>query len=379
MIRVESCSTAVFSTFIFKHTAPTMARINCFQTALATIVAFAGVARSQAAITSCPTQVKTSTASSGKSYAVCASTDFRGPSDQVLQDVTSVQACIQMCDAQGGQCVRAVYDTENAICHFKSNQAGALTWVQDSQFSAIVSSASRAGAGAGAGTGAPAPVNPGTGASGAALSQCPSGDQSLNTVTGAQFLICENTDFRGDSASVTNAASTESCAELCSQTASCTNAVFDKVNSECHVKGDPTTTSLTWVQDQQFDVIRLNMGGLGGGFAGGGGTGAGFAPPPATAPAPAAPPKQDPDPDVDPALIGFLLGGLGAPPPPPPQAPPPGFGTPPPTAPPPGFGAPPPTGPPPGLFGLPFVKREGSGSGDAKTSQERRVARKFVA
>lgn len=362
-----------------------MARFHTLQTALAAFVAFAGVARSQAAITSCPTQVRTSTAPSGKSYSVCASTDFRGPSDQVLQDVNTLQACIQMCDAQGGQCVRAVYDTGNAICHFKSNQAGALTWVQDSQFSAIVSSASRAG---GAGQGAPPPANPGTGATGAALSQCPTGDQALNTVTGAQFLICENTDFRGDSASVTGAASTESCAELCSQTATCTNAVFDKVNSECHVKGDAATTSLTWVQDQQFDVIRLNMGGLGGGFAGGGGgggTGGGFAPPPATAPAPkpapkpAAPPKQDPDPDVDPALIGFLLGGLAPPPAPPPQqVPPPGFGPPPPTTAPPGFGAPPPTAPPPGLFGLPFVKREDSGSSEAKT-RERKVARKFVA
>lgn len=352
-----------------------MARLLSFQTAFAAFVAFAGVARAQAAITSCPTQVRTSTASSGNSYSVCASTDYRGPSDQVLQDVGSVQACIQMCDAQGGQCVRAVYDNENAICHFKSNQAGALTWVQDSQFSTIVSSKSRAGAGTGTGTGtgqgAPPPANPGTGASGAALSRCPTGDQSLNTVTGAQFLICENTDFRGDSASVTNAASTESCAELCSRTATCTNAVFDKVNSECHVKGDPTSTSLTWVQDQQFDVIRLNMGGLGAGA--GSGTGGGFAPPPATAPksapkpapakpapAPApAPPQQDPD--VDPALIGFLLGGLGAPPPPAPQqAPPPGFGAPPTTA-------PPPTGPPPGFFGIPFVKREG------------KVPRKFVA
>ncbi|KAK7700270.1 hypothetical protein SLS64_011083 [Diaporthe eres] len=356
-----------------------MARFHSFQTALAAFVAFAGIARSQTAITSCPTQVRTSTASSGKSYSVCASTDFRGPSDQVLQDVGSVQACIQMCDAQGGQCVRAVYDNENAICHFKSNQAGALTWVQDSQFSTIVSSNSRTGAG----QGAPPPANPGTGASGAALAQCPTGDQALNTVTGSQFLICENTDFRGDSASVTSAASTESCAELCSQTVTCTNAVFDKVNSQCHVKGDPTTTSLTWVRDQQFDVIRLNMGGLGAGA--GVGTGGGFAPPPATAPAtaprpaPAAPQKQDPDPDVDPALIGFLLGGLGAPPPPQ-QAPPPGFGAPPPTtAPPPGFGAPPPTGPPPGFFGVPFVKREDSGNSDAKTLRERKVARKFVA
>lgn len=348
-----------------------MARCNIFQTALATTAALVGLALCQTPITSCPSQVRTVSSSSGASYAVCASTDYRGPSDQVLQDVGTLQACVQMCDAQGGQCVRAVYDNENAICHFKSNQPGALTWVQDSQFSTIVKSTSRTGAG----QGAPPPANPGTGATGAALSQCPSGDQALNTVTGAQFLICENTDFRGDSASVTGAASTESCAELCAQTATCTNAVFDKVNSECHVKGDAATTSLTWVQDQQFDVIRLNMGGLGGGFAGGGG-GGGFAPPPATAPAfapaPAAPPKQDPDPDVDPALIGFLLGGLAPPPPPAtPQAPPPGFGAPPPTA--------PPTGPPPGFFGIPFAKRESSGGPPAKTPRGRRVARRFVA
>lgn len=352
-----------------------MTRCNIFQTALATTAALARLALCQTAITSCPSQVRTVSSSSGASYAVCASTDYRGPSDQVLQDVGTLQACVQMCDAQGGQCVRAVYDNENAICHFKSNQPGALTWVQDSQFSTIVKSASRTGAG----QGAPPPANPGTGATGAALSQCPSGDQALNTVTGAQFLICENTDFRGDSASVTGAASTESCAELCAQTATCTNAVFDKVNSECHVKGDAATTSLTWVQDQQFDVIRLNMGGLGGGFAGGGGGGGGggFAPPPASAPAfapapapaPAAPPKQDPDPDVDPALIGFLLGGL-APPPPQPATP---------QAPPPGFGAPPPTGPPPGFFGIPFAKRESSGGAHAKTPRGRRVARRFVA
>lgn len=368
-----------------------MARFHSLQTALAAFVAFAGVAQSQAPITSCPTQVKTSTAPSGKSYSVCASTDYRGPSAQVLQDVSTLQACIQKCDASGGSCVRAVYDNENAICHFKSNQAGALTWVQDSQFSTIVSSTSRAG---GTGQGAPPPANPGTGATGAALTRCPTGDQSLNTVTGAQFLICQNTDFRGDSASVTPAASTESCAELCSQTATCMNAVFDKVNSQCHVKADPRTTTLTWVQDSTFDVIRLNMGALGGGVAGGGGgagTGGGFVPPPATAPAPAAPPKQDPDPDVDPALIGFLLGGLGAPPPPqqapPPKQQPPPKQPPPPTAPPPGFPgfgappttAPPPTAPPPGFFGIPFVKREDPDSLDVKTSRDGKVARKFVA
>lgn len=338
-----------------------MTRCNLLQRALATIFAFAGLALSQTSITSCPSQVRTVSSPSGASYAVCASTDYRGPSDQVLQDVGSLQACVQMCDAQGGQCVRAVYDNENAICHFKSNQPGALTWVQDGQFSTIVKSASRTGAG----QGAPPPANPGTGAAGAALSQCPSGDQALNTVTGAQFLICENTDFRGDSASVTGAASTESCAELCAQTATCTNAVFDKVNSECHVKGDPATTSLTWVRDQQFDVIRLNMGG----FAGGGG--GGLAPPPATAPAfvpaPAAPPKQEPDPDVDPALIGFLLGGLA--PPPAPQGPPPGFIGPPPA------GTPP--GPPPGFFGIPFAKRELSS--DVRNKLRGKLARNFVA
>ncbi|KAL1851726.1 hypothetical protein Daus18300_012411 [Diaporthe australafricana] len=346
-----------------------MARFNIIQTALVTIAALAGVVVSQTPITACPTQVRTSTATSGKSYSVCANTDFEGPSDQVLQDVGSVQACIQMCDAQGGQCVRAVYDNDNAICHFKSNQAGALTWVQNTQFSTIVSSNTRAGTGAGQGAPPPPPVNPGTGAgSGAALAQCPSGDQALNTVSGAQFLICEDTDFRGDSASVTPSASTQSCAQLCSQTATCTNAVFDKVNSECHVKGDATTTSLTWVQDQQFDVIRLNMGALGGA-----GTGAGFAPTPAPArqPAPAPPPKQDPDP----ALIGFLIGaGLGGAPPPAAPPPPPGFFG----APAPAPAAPPP--PPPGFFGLPFVKREGSGStGGSERSRGRLVARKFVA
>ncbi|KAG8159117.1 hypothetical protein KVR01_010778 [Diaporthe batatas] len=357
-----------------------MTRCHFLQKALATIAAFAGLALSQASITSCPSQVRTVSGPSGASYAICASTDYRGPSDQVLQDVGTLQACVQMCDAQGGQCVRAVYDNENAICHFKSNQPGALTWVQDSQFSTIVKSASRAGAG----QGAPPPANPATGTAGAALSQCPSGDKALNTITGAQFLICENTDFRGDSASVTGAASTESCAELCAQTATCTNAVFDKVNSECHVKGDPTTTSLTWVQDQQFDVIRLNMGGLGGGG------GSGFAPPPATppafVPAPApAPPKQDPGPDVDPALIGFLLGGLGAPRPPPaapPQGPPPGFVGPPPAGPPPpGFPppGPPPAGPPPaGFFGIPFAKRELSSDEHNKKSRGK-MARNFVA
>ncbi|KAK2609839.1 hypothetical protein N8I77_003316 [Diaporthe amygdali] len=358
-----------------------MARFNSFHTAFATIVAFAGVVASQTPITSCPTQVKTSTGSSGASYAICAGTDYRGPSAQVLQDVGTIQQCVQMCDAQKGTCVRAVYDNENAICHFKSNQAGALTWVQDSQFSTIVSGGSRAGAGAG--QGAPPPTNPGTGSTGTALAQCPTGDQALNTVTGAQFLICQNTDFRGDSASITPAASTESCAELCSQTAACTNAVFDKTNSECHVKADPTTTTLTWVRDQQFDVIRLNMGALGGGASTGG---AGFVPtpaapakqpppkqPPPKQPAPAPQPKQNPDPSVDPALIGFLLGGLGAPPPPqqppPQQAPPPGFATPP----------PPTTAPPPGFFGIPFIKRESSVSENAGKPRERRVARKFVA
>lgn len=89
-----------------------------------------------AAITQCPTTPTTYTGPGGAKYAICTATDYVGPSDQILGNIATVKACAQACD-QNGNCLKAVYDNTNKVCHIKNNGANALNWVQNNQFTVV--------------------------------------------------------------------------------------------------------------------------------------------------------------------------------------------------------------------------------------------------
>lgn len=51
----------------------------------------------------------------------------------------------------------------------------------------------------------------------------------------------------------------EDCAQRCSISDTCMQAVFDSVASACHIKVDATTNTLIWSTDKRYDVIRLDV------------------------------------------------------------------------------------------------------------------------
>lgn len=99
-------------------------------------VAISSLSHLAAAITQCPTTPTTYTGPGGAKYAICAATDYVGPSDEMLANTATVTACAQACDARGN-CLKAVYDNTNKVCHIKNNGANALNWVQNNQFTVV--------------------------------------------------------------------------------------------------------------------------------------------------------------------------------------------------------------------------------------------------
>jgi galactose oxidase len=74
------------------------------------------------------------------------------------------------------------------------------------------------------------------------------------------FKICKDTDLRGKSAQMIKGVATiNDCAQRCSKTATCTQAVFDSAVQVCHIKADLKTDTLIWSTDKRYDVIRLDV------------------------------------------------------------------------------------------------------------------------
>ncbi|KAL1861568.1 hypothetical protein Daus18300_008831 [Diaporthe australafricana] len=190
------------------------------------------------AITQCPTTPTTYTGTGGAKYAVCAATDYQGPSDQVLANIATVTACAQACD-QNGNCLKAVYDNTNKVCHIKNNAANALTWVQNNQFSVVYLN-----------NDLPEATN---------IARCPF-TETTYTNSGKTYKICPDTDVRGASAQmINNVANTQDCATRCATTNGCVRAVFDTVALVCHIKADAAANTLIWSTNKRFDVIRQDV------------------------------------------------------------------------------------------------------------------------
>lgn len=75
--------------------------------------------------------------SRGSSYNVCRNTDYVGTSANVVRQVTTVNACADLCGTTNG-CTKAVFDNNNNVCHIKGAEpATSLFWVKNQQFTTI--------------------------------------------------------------------------------------------------------------------------------------------------------------------------------------------------------------------------------------------------
>lgn len=163
-----------------------------------------------------------------------------GTSDQVIPNITNSLACAQAC-VSNTACLKAVYDSVGKNCHIKTNVKNGLTWVQSNfRYTAIYINNSL-----------PEASN---------IARCPYNE--TRTVLGQKtYKTCGNTDIRGASVQmINNVANTAACANVCSTTGNgCTNAVYDKQNRVCHIKGEAATNTLIWYTNKRYDVIRQDI------------------------------------------------------------------------------------------------------------------------
>ncbi|GJC79257.1 galactose oxidase [Colletotrichum liriopes] len=70
-------------------------------------------------------------------YRVCLNTDYTGPSAKMVNGVTTIQSCAELCSTTQG-CKKSVFDHINNVCHIKAAEPqSSLFWVQNKQFSTI--------------------------------------------------------------------------------------------------------------------------------------------------------------------------------------------------------------------------------------------------
>ncbi|KAF9881914.1 kelch domain-containing protein [Colletotrichum karsti] len=70
-------------------------------------------------------------------YRVCLNTDYTGNSAKQVKDVTTIQACAELCSNTQG-CNKSVFDHINNVCHIKGAEPdNSLFWVQNKQFTTI--------------------------------------------------------------------------------------------------------------------------------------------------------------------------------------------------------------------------------------------------
>lgn len=187
------------------------------------------------AITECPSGESITTGTSGAKYALCPTTDFQGASPQILNNVADLAACVSQCD-NNGACRNAVYDRAGRICHIKTNAVGGLAWVVDARFDVVRLR-----------NDVPEGEN---------IARCSYAESSY-TGNGKTYKICRGTDLKGASAQiVNNVANANACAQRCSTTIGCVKAVFDNINLVCHIKAPEESSTLIWVMNKQFTVLR---------------------------------------------------------------------------------------------------------------------------
>lgn len=85
----------------------------------------------------CPFPQPEYRSSRGTMYNICPKTDYVGASGKIVKQVTTVNACADLCSTTNG-CTKAVFDTKNNVCHIKGAEpATSLFWVKNAQFTTI--------------------------------------------------------------------------------------------------------------------------------------------------------------------------------------------------------------------------------------------------
>jgi galactose oxidase len=182
--------------------------------------------------------------STGAGWTVCPNSDYWGNTIQVVWNINSMAICQKTCQDQNG-CAKAVFDKQALACHLKSDYG--QDWRSSTNTFDTVRRVSQGG--------------PGGGPSGG-NGQIPAGwtcngQQSVLTTTdGSTWARCTNTDWQGRSIwAIDNFQTAQACAEACSLTPICTNAVWDNTYKYCHFKD--TAGGLTQANNNQFDQLRL--------------------------------------------------------------------------------------------------------------------------
>lgn len=190
-----------------------------------------------AALTACPAPGTIYATTTGSRYATCPGTDYQGPNESQLTDITTIEACVQACE-QEATCLKVVYSAAEAICSFKSNDDGALTWTANANFTTVYLA-----------NDLPEKTD---------IAQCPF-VQTVYVAATANYTVCPDTDYRGDSIQqIKDIADTMGCVNQCAGTDGCKRAVYDTADKICHIKGDPTENTLVWRLDKRFDTIRMD-------------------------------------------------------------------------------------------------------------------------
>lgn len=184
------------------------------------------------ALTQCPVTETVGTTANGFKSRLCPGTDYQGPSAQIIGNVNSPTACIQLC-ANDMQCVRMVWDTTSNTCHLKATDA-TLTWVADNRWNS-------------------AQLDTIVGRT--VINKCPYTESTTTGSNGIKYQVCAGTDYEGRSLQIVqNIASNTDCIQLCVNTDGCTKTVFDNVAMVCHIKDD--SGNLIWSTNRRFTASR---------------------------------------------------------------------------------------------------------------------------
>lgn len=88
----------------------------------------------QQQITACPSAETTTNTQNGFRYRTCPNSDYQGPSAQVVANVASMAACLNLC-ISAASCDKAVYDNIDRYCHLKGGDTASLRWTTSTRFS----------------------------------------------------------------------------------------------------------------------------------------------------------------------------------------------------------------------------------------------------
>ncbi|PVH94468.1 galactose oxidase [Periconia macrospinosa] len=87
-------------------------------------------------ISACLVQQTTYRAPKGATYNMCTGSDYEGGSAKIFRQVTTSNACADLCSTTNG-CKKAVFDHQDNVCHIKKAEPATLVWVKNKRFSTI--------------------------------------------------------------------------------------------------------------------------------------------------------------------------------------------------------------------------------------------------